>query len=388
MSTNVAIADVLELPKKRGEYGRGSIYQRQDNGRWEISFYDQEGRRRRHSFSTESKAQKALNRFLVLKETGKLDSPEGRAKTEHLAEAYLRYVKNSKPKSYAWADRTWRIHLEPFFGGRLVSRIGTTEIDKYIEERKADLPQRDEARERERNGTINRELAILKAMYNHGASVNDPPIVSRVPRFPAKLRESDPRSGWLTDAEYDLLQEKCKHQWLRGLLAVAFAFGLRKAELLRLRVSDVNLRDRTIKLLPGTTKTDKGRTIKMTEDVFVRLKPCVEGKEPGEAVFTWADGSPVRDFRVAWGKMCDAVGVSILLHDFRRTAIRNMIRAGVSKTTAKRISGHITDSVFDRYDIGDETDLADAAEKIQARTENRRKLVTGKEESKEQSLTR
>jgi hypothetical protein len=35
--------------------------------------------------------------------------------------------------------------------------------------------------------------------------------------------------------------------------------------------------------------------------------------------------------------------------------------------TAKRISGHITDSVFDRYDISDETDLADAATKIQAR---------------------
>jgi integrase len=155
------------------------------------------------------------------------------------------------------------------------------------------VPSNDEARERERNGTINRELAILKAMYNHGASVNDPPLVSRVPRFPAKLRESDPRRGWLTDAQYDTLQSKCKHQWLRGLLAVAFAFGLRKAELLRLRVQDVNLKDRTIKLLPGTTKTDKGRTIKMTEDVFENLKPCVEGKESTDPVFTWADGSPV-----------------------------------------------------------------------------------------------
>jgi integrase len=387
MSTNVAIGKVLELPKRRGEYGKGSCYQRDDNGRWEISFYDNEGRRRRKSFSTEAKAKRALNRFLVLKETGKLDSPEGRAKTEHLAEAYLRYLKNSKPKSYAWADRTWRIHLEPFFGGRLASRLGTAEIDKYVEERKADLPKGDEKRERERNGTINRELAILKAAYNHGASVNDPPIVSRVPRFPAKLRESDPRCGWLTDAQYDLLQEKCKHQWLRGLLSVAFAFGLRKAELLRLRVADVNLKDRTIKLLPGTTKTDKGRTIRMTEEVFERLKPCVEDKEPNDTVFTWEDGSPVRDFRVAWTKMCDAASVSILLHDFRRTAIRNMIRAGVSKMTAKRISGHVTDSVFDRYDIGDETDLADAAEKIQARSENGRKLATGEAQPNEVSTS-
>lgn len=295
-----------------------------------------------------------------------MDAAEGKTKTDALAAAYLLYLKNSKPKSYGWADRTWRIHLEPYFGGRLAARIGTTEIDKYIEERKADVPPNDEDAERKRNGTINRELAILKAAYNHGAK-NDPPLVSKVPRFPARLLESNPRSGWLTDAQYDTLQEKCKHTWLRGLLAVAFAFGLRKGELLRLQVQDVNLRDRTIKLPVGTTKTGKGRTIKMTEDVYEHLKPCVEGKQPADAVFTWNDDSPVRDFRVAWEKMCEAAGVSIKLHDFRRTAVRNMIRAGVSKMTAKRISGHITDSVFDRYDIQDESDLADAAEKIQAR---------------------
>ena len=65
--------------------------------------------------------------------------------------------------------------------------------------------------------------------------------------------------------------------------------------------------------------------------------------------------------------MCKAAKVTILPHDFRRTAVRNMIRAGVPKTTAKRISGHVTDSVFDRYDIQDESDLTDAAEKMQAR---------------------
>ena len=74
-----------------------------------------------------------------------------------------------------------------------------------------------------------------------------------------------------------------------------------------------------------------------------------------------------KDYRVTWDKMCKAAEVSILLHDFRRTAVRNMIRAGVSKLTAKRISGHVTDSVFDRYDIDGEADLENAAEKLQAR---------------------
>jgi integrase len=68
---------------------------------------------------------------------------------------------------------------------------------------------------------------------------------------------------------------------------------------------------------------------------------------------------------------CGSEG-SVFLHDFRRSAIRNMIRAGVSEKTAMQISGHATRSVFDRYDIGSDADLADAADRI----ENRRKLVT------------
>jgi hypothetical protein len=71
--------------------------------------------------------------------------------------------------------------------------------------------------------------------------------------------------------------------------------------------------------------------------------------------------------RVAWSKMCKAANVPILLHDFRRSAIRNMIRAGVPEKTAMRISGHVRRSVFDRYDIGSDADLAEAAERIENR---------------------
>jgi integrase len=138
--------------------------------------------------------------------------------------------------------------------------------------------------------TVNHELTVFKAMFKHGAMA-DPPKVFRVPRFPAKLREPNPRSGFVNDEQYAALQAKAKYVWLRAVLAVAYNFGLRKGELLGLRVSQIDIKARTIHLLPGTTKNDKGRAVVMTEDVYKLVAECVKGKKPGDRVFTSADGS-------------------------------------------------------------------------------------------------
>jgi integrase len=177
-----------------------------------------------------------------------------------------------------------------------------------------------------------------------------------------------PRAGFVTDEQYTALKAVIKYPWLRAALAVAYNFGFRKSELVGLKVSQIDLKARTIHLLPGTTKSDRGRAVVMTDEVFELISECVKGKNPGDPVFTWADGTPVNDFRRTWRTLAKKAGMpGLLFHDMRRSAIRNMIRVGISKVVAKKISGHATDSVFDRYDITDTVDLVDAAQKIQAR---------------------
>jgi integrase len=137
------------------------------------------------------------------------------------------------------------------------------------------------------------------------------------------------------------------------------------SELLGLKVRQVDLYNREVRLEPGTTKNREGRTAVMTENVFQLLKACVMDKKPDDYVFT-RDGRVVRDFRGTWEAVTAEARVpDLLFHDLRRTAVRNMVRSGVPETVAMKISGHKTRSVFDRYNVTSAADLRDAARRLE-----------------------
>ena len=130
-----------------------------------------------------------------------------------------------------------------------------------------------------------------------------------------------------------------------------------------------------IRLEPGESKNREGRAFPFTPELKAVLEAERERVRAIERrrgcvipwVFCHANGSRIIDFRGAWADARKLAGVpGRLVHDFRRTAVRNLERAGVSRSAAMKMTGHKTDAVYQRYAITDSSMLQEAAIKLAA----------------------
>lgn len=244
--------------------------------------------------------------------------------------------------------------LKKFFGGMRALAVSTDLLNRYITECREDGLS---------NATINRDMSALRRAFNLALKASK---IQKIPSFP-RLKEAAPRSGFVEEGDYQKLAGCARELWIRALLTTGYTFGFRKEELLSMRVSQIDLEARTIRLNPGETKSGDGRVVTMTTEVFALLSACVSGKKKDDFVFTRPNGSKVLDFRGTWLSITTEAGhTGLLFHDLRRSAVRNMVRRGISQVVAMKISGHKTIEVFQRYDITSESDLKDAASKIEA----------------------
>jgi integrase len=197
-------------------------------------------------------------------------------------------------------------------------------------------------------------------------------MVEKIPHF-EKLAENNIRKGFASPEQYrKLLAELPVH--LRGITVVGFHVANRKGELLNLEWADVDLDGNppVFTLWPGETKNDEGRTLPILPGEMMEtlrsLKADRDQKYPEQThVFLNEEGNALQYhmMRKVWDDACTRAGLpGLLFHDLRRSAIRNLRRAGVSQKVARDFSGHKTDSVFNRYNVSDFEDLRDAAAKL------------------------
>lgn len=260
---------------------------------------------------------------------------------------------------YVW-EKVIEKNVRPFFGSLRAVRLSTDKMDDYREKRKA---------EGRTDSTVNRELSIVRTAF-HNARKRSPPKVNIVPYFPM-IKETTVRTGFLSDEDYALLRDELPHE-LKALFVCGYVTGMRKGELTGIQWSQVDFEAGLITLEKGATKNDDARSVPILEgDMRDLLRASWKEREANWPQSPWMfsrAGVPIKDFRISWEDACKRAGVPDLkFHDLRRTAVRNMRRAGVPQVVRMKISGHKTDSMERRYNIVDVDDLSIAKEFMERR---------------------
>jgi integrase len=199
----------------------------------------------------------------------------------------------------------------------------------------------------------------------------------------AMLEENNVRRGFFEQEQFDGVVKHLADD-LKPVVRFAYIMGRRiKSEVLSLEWRQVDFKAGTVRREPGTTKNKEGRTFPMTKALRTLLEAQHDEherlKKRGKVV-PWvffrmvAKGRggplrplPIKSFGKAFKTACLQAGVpGRILHDFRRTAVRNLERAGVPRSVAMRLVGHKTESVYRRYAIVDDRDLRVAVERLDA----------------------
>lgn len=272
-------------------------------------------------------------------------------------------------------------HLRPYFGSRRVADLTPECIHGYIEQRQT---------EKADNGTINRELGALRRMLHLAQKRRKLATVPPVER----IRENGPRTGFFEHEEVLRLLPHLPED-LRAFIAFAEETGWRKGEVSNLTWDRVDLHTSAVRLDVGTTKNQEGRTVYLSDALagtLAKLKKDRDEQRPEYPFVFHREEGKVRDIRKAWARACKAAKIAPrtchgcrgtgkqqdrecltckgkgtvrpVLHDMRRSAVRNMVRAGIPQTVAMERSGHKTAEVFRRYNITSDADHIEAANRL------------------------
>jgi len=275
---------------------------------------------------------------------------------DDLAESFLADYRINGFKSMERA-RISVNHLKKDFEGYRIPQITTPRIQAYIERR---------INEGAAHATINNELSALKRMLNLGAR-QTPPKVDRVPYIPM-LKTNNARKGFFEYGDFLALRENLP-EYLKGFATFGYRSGWRFLEIRNLTWKQINFDEGTASLESGETKNDEGRTLYLDAELKEVLLDQWETRKKNGVLLLYVfpnreNTGKIVDIRKAWGTACKNAGIGKrLFHDFRRSAVRNMVRAGIPEQVAMKVSGHKTRAVFERYNIVNDADLQMAAMK-------------------------
>lgn len=367
----------LRCKVAKRERGTGGLFKLKGCRYWYAQIYDKNGKQRRVSTRTDVKqeAQSFLRNLLVDKDRGvQFVGDVKKVRYADLRAALLQnYIERGNKSLQVMADGSetiWGLKaLDEFFEyeaptegnsgkpGVSVARITTDAAREFAQKRLKDGAK---------NGTVNGSLALLRRMISIAHEDGKIQVKPKI----RLLKAGPARKGFLPREQFDNLLAHIPVK-TKPLITFLYFCGVRLGEALQIEWRQVSLEEGLILLEGEQTKNSEARTVPLP-DVLIKMLDAVENKSG-----TVFDGSNLRKI---WQKACAAAGLGtltkvegiadprytgLIVHDLRRSAIKNLMKAGVNEKVAMTISGHKTRDVFERYHIVDTEDVVQAMRRVQ-----------------------
>lgn len=319
------------------------IYQR-GNGWW-MTYQSEatDGKRIRLSLNTTNRRE-AERRYQAIRvdiERGQFNLNSSRkAKFGELCKLFIE--KHAAFKRSGWRDEMMlRVYLIPYFKDRRLGAIDQKMIDDYKALRAGQV----------RPATVNRELALLKTLFNKAATwgLADKNPVKGVELF----AEDNQIEHVLRDEEEDRLLAACtgRFTYLRSLIVLALHTGMRRGELLSLKWTNVTLPFGQIVVEAAVAKGKRRRSLPINADARAVLED-LWARRTGEYVFCRINGKPYNKWKVRddFEDVRAAAGLPDLrFHDLRHTFASRLSAGGADIVTIKDLLGHASITTTMRY---------------------------------------
>jgi integrase len=284
---------------------------------------------------------------------------------------YPKYVQNRDDVKEAWKDRVQK---------EVALLLRTENLPKKVAQDVAKT-RADKARD----ASINRSLSTLRSMYSR-YSKSYPKKVGRgdIPWMPRIQDADNVRQGFVSPETYKAILDKMPVN-LRPLVEFLHFTGMRSGAAMKLTWGMVDKDYSEILVPAGLMKNREPLTIALDEG----LTKTIKESRPKGFVHAHSLLFDSTNFRRVWNEVAASLGLGVLdkeskryhglhPHDFRRTAARNLIRAGKSETVAMGVTGHKTNSMFKRYNITAPDEKRDALTAARAYVKNEIEAANGK----------
>jgi integrase len=333
--------------------GLGTVYQR--GTRWVIDFYVS-GKRIRETVKgavSEKQARQKLRERIAQIQTKTFIRYEEKLGFENL----VRLIENEYNLKQRRGVNTMRIHLKhlrEFFRYHRAIDIQPEPVQRYQLHRKSQGAA---------PATINRETACLHHMLVLAVDMRK---LSRVPKF-EKLEGERIREGFLAWGEFDCILREINGRWRKNLIEFLFLTGWRsgKGKSLEWRQVFLNEQQPWIKAAPGAATKRTGQDLPLTGELLRIIREQAETRLLDCPYVFHNRGRKVGDLRKSWRSACRRAGLDgKLIHDFRRSAARNLTSLGVPQQVIMARCGWRTVSTFARYRIVDHADQIAANDAI------------------------